>query len=184
MSIGKIFTVAETKNVSSVRLGIFALFVGLFKERLMKHFIEKSLLMLLVLFAFQFAPAQEKPKPLLIDSFAYSNSEDASARIDNWRVELNKLPQNAGYILIYGGQIGKRGEIEAHMRGIKQAFALKKIDKKRVTIAKGGFREKLTVEFWIVPENASLPLPSPTVDLKKVRFRGVSRKTIPYECCF
>jgi len=40
------------------------------------------------------------------------------------------------------------------------------------------------VEFWIVPENASLPLPSPTVDLKKVRFRGVSRKTIPYECCF
>ncbi len=42
MSIGKIFTAAETKNVSSVRLGIFALFVGLFKERLMKHFIEKA----------------------------------------------------------------------------------------------------------------------------------------------
>ena len=30
MSIGKIFTAEETKNVSSVRLGIFALFVGLF----------------------------------------------------------------------------------------------------------------------------------------------------------
>ena len=30
MSIGKNFAAAETKNISSVRLGIFALFVGLF----------------------------------------------------------------------------------------------------------------------------------------------------------
>jgi hypothetical protein len=150
----------------------------------MKHFIAKTILMMMVLFAFQIAPAQEKLVSLLFDSFFYSNSEDASARIDYWRNELNKSPQNRGFVIVYGGQTGKRGEIEAHIRGIKQAFALKGIDKKSVTVIKGGFRDKLTVEFWIVPANSSPPMASPTVDLKKVRFKGVSKKTIPYECCF
>src|SRR5215211_3891110 len=89
----------------------------------------------------QFVPAQEKPKSLLVDSFTYSNSEDASARIDNWRNELNQSPQNRGFVIVYGGRIGKRGEVEAHLRGLKQAFGLKGIDQKRVTIINGGFRE-------------------------------------------
>jgi hypothetical protein len=128
--------------------------------------------------------SQDKPKPVLFDSFNYSNSEDASARIDNWRNELNNTPQNTGFVVVYGGQNGKRGEVEAHLRGIKQAFRLKGIDEKRIIISKGGYREKLTVEFWIVPQGANSPTPSPTVDAKKVRFRGVSAKIIPYECCF
>jgi hypothetical protein len=150
----------------------------------MKYLMAKTIFMLLLLFVFQIALAQEPPKSLLFDSFTYSNSEDASARIDNWRNKLNESSQNRGVVIVYGGQTGKRGEVEAHLRGIKQAFDLKGIDDKRVTISKGGFREKLTVEFWVVSEGASLPVASPTVDLKKVRFKGVSRKIIPYECCF
>lgn len=127
---------------------------------------------------------EDKPKPLLFDSFIYSNSEDASARIDNWRNGLNNTPQSRGFVMIYGGKIGKRGEVDAHIRGIKQAFRLKGIDDKRVAIKKGGYREKVTVEFWIIPQGADSPKPSPTFDVKKVRFKGVSRKVIPYECCF
>ena len=150
----------------------------------MKLLIEKNILILLVLLAFQFAPAQEKSNPLLIDSFTYSNSEDASVRLDYWRIELDKTPQNRGFVIVYGGQAGKRGEVEAHLRGIKQAFGLKRIDKKRVILRTGGFRGKLTVELWILPENSSAPLPTPTIAVNKVRFKGVSRKIIPYECCF
>lgn len=36
----------------------------------MKYFFAKTILMLTVLFASQNVPAQEQPKPLLIDSFA------------------------------------------------------------------------------------------------------------------
>jgi hypothetical protein len=150
----------------------------------MKLSVAKTVIILSVLFVFQLANAQEKPKARLIDSFSYANSEDASLRLDNLRNELNQAPNNSGYIIIYGGKTGKRGEIEAHFRGIKQTFKLKGIDEKRVPIIKGGYREKLTVEFWAVPENANLPLLTPTVDIKQVRFKGISRKIIPYECCF
>jgi hypothetical protein len=130
------------------------------------------------------ASAQEKPEPVLIDSFNYSNSEDASARIDLFRNELERSPQNAGLVIVYGGQKSKRGEIEAHLRGIKKAFALKRIDHNRSPVRNGGYREKLTVEFWIIPIGANSPEPTPTVEVKKVRFKGVSPKSIPYECCF
>jgi hypothetical protein len=142
------------------------------------------LLITSVYFSFQFAQAQENPKPLLVDSFAYSNSEDASARIDNFRNELNNSPQSVGFIIIYGGKTIKRGEVEAHIRGIKQAFKLKGIDEKSIKIIKGGFREKLIVDFWLIPAGSRLPQPSPTVDAKQVRVKGVSKKNIPYECCF
>jgi hypothetical protein len=130
------------------------------------------------------ALAQDKPTASLVDSFAYSNSEDASSRIDNWRNELDRSPQNAGLIIVYGGKTSKRGEIEAHLRGIKKAFALKRIDHQRSPAINGGYREKLTVEFWVIPPGAETPEPTPTVEAKKVRFKGVSRKSIPYECCF
>lgn len=128
--------------------------------------------------------SQEKPKPLLIDSFNYSNSEDSSARIDNWRNALNNTPQNRGFVIVYGGKNGKRGEVEAHIRGIKQAFRLKGIDDKRVVIIKGGFREKVVLEFWVVPQGAGSPKLTPTVNSKQVRLRGVSKRIISYDCCF
>ncbi len=144
----------------------------------------KPAIILAILFAFQFANAQEKPKAELIDSFAYFNSEDGSARIDNLRITINQSPNNRGYVIVYGGKVGKKGEIEAHVRGIKQTFTLKGIDLKLIPIIKGGYREKLTIEFWNIPEGANLPKSTPSVDVKKVRFKGVSKKIIPYECCF
>ena len=35
----------------------------------------------------------------------------------------------------------------------------------------GGFREKLALEFWIVPNGVEPPKPTPTVDKKDVKFR-------------
>lgn len=46
----------------------------------MKLFIENCIVISLVFFAFQIASAREMPKPELIDSFAYSNSEEAGPR--------------------------------------------------------------------------------------------------------
>lgn len=149
----------------------------------MKLFALKIAILLSILFAVQIANAQDKQTAELIDSFTYSNSEDASARIDNLRIILNQSPTNGGYIIVYGGKVGKKGEIEAHIRGIKQAFTQKGVDHERVPIIKGGYREKLTIEFWNIPEGANLPKPTPTIEAKKVRVKGVSKKIIPYECC-
>ncbi len=150
----------------------------------MSLFTTKLAVIFLVLLAFQLINVQEKPAAILIDSFQYSNSEDASLRIDILRNVLNQAPDKGGYIIVYGGKISKKGEIEAHIRGIKQAFVLKGIDYQRVPIMKGGYREKVAVEFWVLPEGVDLPKLTPTIDAKKVRIKGVSRKIIPYECCF
>lgn len=149
----------------------------------MKISITKIIILLSVLFAFQYANAQEKPKAELVDSFIYSNSEEASVKIDMLNSMLHQSPTNAGYVIVYGGKVSKRGEIEAHLRGIRVTFTIKRIDQERVPVIKGGYRDKVTIEFWIVPEGADLPQPTPTIDAKKVRFKGVSRKTIPYDCC-
>lgn len=128
--------------------------------------------------------AQETPKAVLVDSFNYTNSEEGSARIDNFRNHLNQSPQSAGLVIVYGAKLGKKGAIDAHIRGIKKAFALKGIDHQRTPAINGGYREKLMIEFWLIPPGAETPLPSPTVDAKKVRVKGVSPKSVPYECCF
>jgi hypothetical protein len=150
----------------------------------MKLLTTKIALVLSVLLAFHFVNGQKKPNPGLIDSFSYNNSEDASARIDNWRIQLDQSPSNIGFIIIYGGKISKKGEAEAHFRGIKQALKLKGIDGKGVQIIKGGYREKVTIELWLLSEGFIFPQPTSTVGVKQVRFNGISRKIIPYECCF
>lgn len=143
-----------------------------------------KIVIIIGLIAFQSVFAQDQPEAQLIDSFTYSNSEDGSARIDNFRVTLATTPNNRGLIIVYGGKVGKKGEIEAHIRGIKQAFSLKKIDLKGFQIINGGFREKLTIEFWKIPKSAKMPQPNPTIRANKVRLKGKSKKIIPYECCF
>lgn len=150
----------------------------------MKLIIPKLAIVLSILVSFQFINAQEIPKAELFDSFSYSNSEDGSARIDMLRNALNQVPTNSGYIIVYGGKVSKRGEIEAHLRGIKQAFTLKGIDHQRIPTINGGYRQKITIEFWIVPQGADLPKPTPTIDAKRIRLKGISKKIIPYECCF
>jgi len=76
----------------------------------------KIAVIFLVLLAFKLTNAQAEPAAILLDSFRYSNSEDASARIDILRVALNQAPDNGGYIIVYGGKIGQKGEIDCCRR--------------------------------------------------------------------
>ena len=143
----------------------------------------KSMVLLVLLFLFQNVNAQEAPKPVLFDSFVYSNGEDGSARLDNLQIALSSRPTTGAYIIVYGGKVGKKGEIEAHLRGIMLAFERKVMDPMRIFRINGGYRDKVTIELWLIPDGSGLPAPTPTVDRKKVRIRGVAPKSIPYFCC-
>lgn len=125
----------------------------------------------------------QKEEAILVESAGYTNSEIASLHIDMLRNEINKAPDNIGYIIIYGGKVNKVGEIEAHLRGISLAFKLKGVDKSKIKIIQGGFREKLTLDYWAVSPNSCPPLPTPTIEIENVKFRGVSQKIIYHECC-
>lgn len=134
-------------------------------------------------FAIQLTFSQELSKAKLFDTFSYQGGDLAIARLENFYVELTNDENNFGYIIVYGSKIGKRGEINAHIQGIKEYFTyIRKNEYKNYKIISGGFRENLEIELWIVPENACPPLPSPTVEFEKVRYKGVAPKIYHYWC--
>jgi hypothetical protein len=142
----------------------------------------KILVLSIILLSFQISFGQ-KAEAKLVESSEYINSEMGSLHIDMLMNELQHVPNGVGYIVIYGGKVNKVGEIEAHLRGLNQAFNFKRIDKGRIKIIQGGFREKLMLDFWVVPPDACPPIPTPAIEIEKVKFRRVSRKIIPYQCC-
>lgn len=123
------------------------------------------------------------PKAKLIDSYQWLGSDDASARIDELRLSVDGNSNSKGLIIVYCGKVCQYGEVEAHLRGIEQAFSFAKLDRKKFFVIPGGFREKTVIEFWIVPENACFPLANSTVNIKDVKFKGISRNKFPYLCC-
>ncbi|CAN5311640.1 hypothetical protein BH20ACI1_BH20ACI1_32670 [soil metagenome] len=140
-----------------------------------------------ILFFCQTTIAQKtdnQPKAILVESGQYKTSEMASLDIDMWRIEIGKNPNSKGLIIVYCGKKCQYGEVEAHLRGIYLSLRGKGVKKQDYIIFQGGFREEFTIEYWVVPENACLPTPNSTVEIKDVKFKGTYKSTlVPYDCC-
>ena len=57
-----------------------------------------------------------------------------------------------------------------------------KQDLGRIVWVNGGYRENLTTEFWIVPNNADAPKPTPTVKEKEIKFKRGKAKKLDLRC--
>ena len=103
--------------------------------------------------------------------------------IDVLRTELSKQEDSRGYIIVYCGKICHYGEIEAHLRGIESALRRKSVDNKDFSIISGGYKDKATTEFWVVPKNTCVPMGESTLPFKDIRYKGKFKKHIvEYEC--
>lgn len=123
-------------------------------------------------------------KAELIETSPYINSETASLYIDVLRNAMRKHSNSKGVFVIYCGKTCKYGEVEAHIRGLKDSLNGKGWKSSEFAILQGGYRENLTVEYWLVPENACLPIPNSEIDIKDVKFKGTfKRKFVAYDCC-
>ena len=126
----------------------------------------------------------DKQEAKLIESSPYQTSEIASLHIDMLRNEMQRSSNSKGLIAIYCGKNCQRGEIEAHLLGINIALLGKGVKVKDFIVLQSGFRDKFTVEYWLIPENACLPMPDSTVNTKDVKFKGIyKRKIVYYDCC-
>jgi len=125
-----------------------------------------------------------KPEARLFQSGPYTTSELASLHIDMLRNEMHNHPQSKGVFVVYCGKICKYGEVEAHLRGLNLSLRGKGWKVSDFVLSHGGFKEKLAVEYWLVPENACFPKPASTIDIKDVKYTGRYRTTlVPYDCC-
>lgn len=87
----------------------------------------------------------------------------------NYAIVLKNAPKARGYIITYAGRRTSSWEV-ARNRGERAKSYLVKlgIPADRVVTIDGGFREELTWEVWVVPEGASPPEPTPTVEKSEV----------------
>ena len=81
------------------------------------------------------------------------------------------------YVIAYAGRTNIRGYASNSLRRIRTQFAANGIGQNRVGGLDGGFREEVSYEFWIVPEGAEPPRPTPTVDRKDITFPTPVRTT-------
>jgi hypothetical protein len=96
--------------------------------------------------------------------------DDQKARLDNLAVELQNDPSSTTYVIAYGGRTSRIGQ--ADLLGTRARDYLvtnRGIDQSRIVVINGGFREEDCVELFIVPQGATLPQPTPTVQAGDVR---------------
>jgi len=116
-------------------------------------------------------PAQLQSEKLM--ELGKYNCEDEMSKLDYLAVQLQGNPDTYGYIVVYGGRRGmQRGEIEVRAARMRRyLIETRGISSDRIEVAAGGFREKLTVEFWRVPRGVKPPTVTPGVDPKNVKFK-------------
>jgi hypothetical protein len=105
----------------------------------------------------------------LFDQYGNIAFNDEKARLDNYAIQLQNEPGAQGYIIAYGGRRGRAGEAQARADRAKDYLVnTRGIDPGRIVTVDGGYREDLTVELWIVPQGATAPAASPTVQQSDV----------------
>ena len=119
-------------------------------------------LILILMSSFIFAQTEDGnaikdplPEAIKFDEFEKATNGNVKMRMDAFYVELNNDPSASGYIINYGTD----KEIAKREKQIRNAMAFRKYDISRITFVRGGFREVVKTEFWLVPAGANPPSP-------------------------
>ncbi len=106
------------------------------------------------------------------------NCEDAKLQVDNFALELHKIPESKGYIIYYGGIINsygnkspRRNESKVRMEEFMYDYQVSTRLSGNLKLINGGYRENYTVQFWVVPKGATPPTLSPTFKPEEIKFR-------------
>jgi hypothetical protein len=106
----------------------------------------------------------DRPGPRKFDEYGSLNFTEERLRLDQFATELQTEPTAKGYILIYDRTDTLRNE--AGIRGEKARNYLIKergFQEEQIVVVNGGYREKRSVELFIVPEGALPPMATPKV---------------------
>jgi hypothetical protein len=119
-----------------------------------------------------------QPVARRFDTYGNIKRNDEKARLDNFANELQADPGSQGYIIGYGGRTSRPGEGQARADRAKDYLVNSRgIDAGRIQTMDGGYMEEPTTELWIVPQGATPPTASPTVDPSEVKPARAPRRT-------
>lgn len=121
--------------------------------------------------------------PRKLDEYGALNCEDEMARLDSYAISLHNDPEAQAYMIVYGGQRGRRGEVQARMARIRYYLInTRLIQAERLIIVHGGYRRNLMVELWLKSRTDPAPLATPTIQPRDVRFRRGRMERWEYDC--
>ncbi|MDQ6786435.1 MAG: hypothetical protein M3033_06400 [Acidobacteriota bacterium] len=123
--------------------------------------------------------------------FRHIQCEEAKLWVDYFADELYKTPESKGYIIYYGGKTNPygnklpyRNESKVRMGYFMEDYQVSTRLGGNAKLIDGGYREKYTAQFWVVPKGAILPIPSPTFKTEEIKFRkGKYRRAKQGEGC-
>ena len=102
------------------------------------------------------APIAAAPEAVLTDTFGKLSNDDIKSRLDNFFAELQNNPNNQGYVINYGTD----REIAAREKVITSFIAMRKFDRSRITLVRGGDTgEGPTTKLYRIPPGAANPAP-------------------------
>lgn len=114
-------------------------------------------------------PPRENPSRQF-DVCCSCSFDDQKARLDNLAVELQNDPSTTTYVIAYGGRTSRIGQADLLGDRARDYLVTQRgIDQSRIVVINGGFREEDCVELWVVPQGATAPQPTPTVQAGDVR---------------
>jgi hypothetical protein len=126
--------------------------------------------------------AQADVTPRKFDEFGNIHCENELARLDNFATELENHPHLVGYVIIYGGRVGRRNEAEARAARIYYYLVrIRHLNRKRIVTIDGGFRETLMGELWLSQRGRTIPMATPTIRPEDVKLKGRAR-IVGYNC--
>ena len=108
--------------------------------------------------------------PRRFDEFPSVAFDDDKARMDNLAIELQNNPGSTAYVISYGGRSARPNQAD-RMNDRARAYltGMRGISPERLVFVNGGHRENNTYEFWLVPQGAEPPTPTPTLGAGDLR---------------
>ena len=118
------------------------------------------------------------PSSIKVDSYDALPGKKEIARLHAFAVQLQNQPGAQGYLLVYGGRCERAGEAKkAAARAREYLIKRLGIDARRIVTVDAGFKEKLTIDLWLVPTGATPPVSDPAIDSIEVKIiKKVQRK--------
>lgn len=146
---------------------------------------------------FLFSVSGFSQEAVKVDEFGYTTCHGYLGKMSSLYINLNNNPDAKAYIFVYQGKLtkaiyDKKGKLkridnisppknqDKEIIGyLKRDVKFRSVPTDKIIFIEGGFREKFTIEFWLVPFGANPPQPTPT--LSKIK----QRKPIhhPYGYC-
>lgn len=129
------------------------------------------LLMCIAYFCVQAVRAQSESEKR--DKFGAVRCEEELAILDGIEYKLKSYPFTTAYFFVYGGKHDtRRNEVQLRSARMRRYLVDNRgIELDRVKIVAAGFREKFTIDVWLISVGENAPKPTPTISRKNVRFK-------------